>query len=181
MTTGHGTGSPALDAPTLRRAFGRFPSGVTAVSAVLGGVPVGMAVSSFTSVSLDPPLVLICVARASATWADLRTAPRLGLSVLGRSHASLCRQLAGPAGERFSDVGWQATDEGAVVLAEAALWLECRLEQEVEAGDHVLAVLAVTAVEPADDIAPLVFHNSTFHDLLPAGERNRPETNRQPV
>ena len=76
---------PVLDPQRLRHVFGAFPSGVAAVAALVGGVPVGIAASSFTSVSLDPPLVSLCVAHTSTTWPLLRGADRLGVSILGEA------------------------------------------------------------------------------------------------
>src|SRR3954449_6308888 len=91
----------ALDPATLRRALGAFPSGVVAVAAQVDGTCVGMAASSFTSVSLEPALVSFSIAKSSATWPALRRAPRLGVSVLADHHDQVCRQLAGPASQRF--------------------------------------------------------------------------------
>src|SRR5262245_15268705 len=91
----------ALDPARLRRAFGIFPSGVVAVAAAVDGVLTGLAASSFTSVSLEPPLVSFSVANASKTWPDLRRATRLGVTVLAGHHGGLARQLAGPVAGRF--------------------------------------------------------------------------------
>ena len=92
----------ALDPSTLRQAFGAFPSGVVAVAASVDDRLVGMAASSFTSVSLEPALVSFSVANSSSTWPVLRRAGRLGLSVLADHHGAACRQLAGPADRRFA-------------------------------------------------------------------------------
>ena len=88
----------------LREAFGVFPSGVVAVAAEVDGELVGLAASSFTSVSLDPPLVSFSVANTSKTWPALRRAAHLGLTVLADHHGEVCRQLAGPVEHRFDDV-----------------------------------------------------------------------------
>jgi flavin reductase (DIM6/NTAB) family NADH-FMN oxidoreductase RutF len=157
-----------LDANLLRRALSCFPSGVVAVGRMVDALPAGMAVSSFTSVSLDPPLILICAARESATWQSLRGDRPLGLSILSRTHAAACRQLAGPTAGRFTGLAWRSTPDGAVLLDGASLWLECRIEREVTAGDHIVVLLAIEAVEAAaDEPPPLVFHRSSFHHLTP--------------
>lgn len=153
----------------LRQAFSCFPSGVTALGAVVEGSPVGMAVSSFTSVSLDPPLALVCVASTSATWRVLREAPVLGLTVLGHTHAGLCRQLSGPPDGRFRDAPWRATSRGGVLVEGAAMWMECVIEREVEAGDHAVVLLRVTALDADLERLPLVFHHSSFRTFA-AGE-----------
>jgi flavin reductase (DIM6/NTAB) family NADH-FMN oxidoreductase RutF len=154
-----------LDDDVLRKAFSCFPSGVTAVCALVDGVPVGMAASSFTSVSLDPPMVLVCVANASATWVQLRTSGRLGVSVLSSSHDIACRQLASKHGDRFAGIGWNATDDGAVFVEGASAWLDCEVDREVPAGDHLVVLLRIRALEADPELPPLVFHKSQFHSL----------------
>ncbi|MFC5905828.1 flavin reductase family protein [Streptacidiphilus monticola] len=158
----------AHDTTSLRAVFGAFPSGVTALAALVGGRPVGLAASSFTSVSLTPPLVSVCMAHTSTTWPALRQAERLGISVLGADHGSLGRRLAGPSGERFNGVSWRATSDGAVLLEGASAWFECSVEQEVRAGDHDIVVLRVHDLNADPAVEPLVFHASTFRALVPA-------------
>ena len=85
-----------LDPQTLRSAFGAYPSGVVAVAAQVRGQLTGIAASSFTSVSIDPPLVSFAVATTSNTWPLLREAAHLGVSILADHHDTVCRQLAGP-------------------------------------------------------------------------------------
>jgi flavin reductase (DIM6/NTAB) family NADH-FMN oxidoreductase RutF len=123
-----------------------------------------MAASSFTSVSLDPPLVSVCVAHSSTTWPKLRDLARVGISVLSADQADLCRQLSG-TGDRFADVEWYATADGAILVEQAAVWLDCSLVSEVTAGDHCIAVLQVEAVSDLAGVAPLVFHGSQFRRL----------------
>jgi len=154
-----------LDPDRLRQAFGIFPSGVVAVAAHVGGRPVGLAASSFASVSLDPPLVSINLAAASKTWPDLRRSSHLGVTILADHHDVVCRQLAGPVESRFDDVPWTATSEGAVTLDEGLAQFDCTIYQEVEAGDHVLVLLELHSVHHVDHEAagaPLVFHRSAF-------------------
>lgn len=157
--------APAANPSTLRQTFGSFPTGVIAVCGLVDGAPVGMAASSFASVSLDPPLVLFCAARSSLTWPRLRRSSHLGLSVLSDNQAELCLQLAGPASERFTGVDWTCTAGGAVLLEGAVAWLDCRPQREVEAGDHWVVVLEVGAVMSASDAGPLIFHKSSFRGL----------------
>jgi flavin reductase (DIM6/NTAB) family NADH-FMN oxidoreductase RutF len=155
------------DAGGLRQAYGCFPSGVTAVCATRDGRPVGIAASSFTSVSIDPPLVSVCVQHTSSTWPKLADFPRLGVSVLGEAHDAACRQIAAKTGDRFAGLRWDRTAEGAVLLHDAAAWLDCSVEQELPAGDHKIVLLRVHALR-AFDTAPLVFHGSRFRQLAAA-------------
>ncbi|GAB2742185.1 flavin reductase family protein [Salinifilum aidingensis] len=156
----------AVDETGLRTAFGRFPSGVTAVSALDGrGAPIGIAASAFVPVSLDPPLVGLCVQHTSTTWPDLQLRPRIGLSVLGDSQNRACRQLAARSGDRFAGLSWQATDDGAVLLHGATTWLDCAVESTVSAGDHEVVLFRVHRQCVHPQHGPLVFHASSFHAL----------------
>jgi flavin reductase (DIM6/NTAB) family NADH-FMN oxidoreductase RutF len=154
-----------FDQALLRQAFGCFPSGVTAFCGLVDGVAEGMAASSFTSVSLDPPLVSVCVANTSSTWPKLATLDRLGLSVLAGDHAPVARALSAKVGDRFSNVEWEASDTGAVFVHGATLWLECAPYKRVEAGDHEIVLLRIVALAIYPDVAPMVFHRSGFHGL----------------
>jgi flavin reductase (DIM6/NTAB) family NADH-FMN oxidoreductase RutF len=154
-----------FDQAVLRQAFGCFPSGVTAFCGLLDGVAEGMAASSFTTVSLDPPLVSVCVANTSTTWPKLARLERLGLSVLAGDHGSIARALAAKNGDRFSDVDWMATDSGAVFVHGATLWLECSPFKRIEAGDHEIVVLQIVSLAVYPDVAPMIFHRSNFHGL----------------
>ncbi|WP_326950211.1 flavin reductase family protein [Amycolatopsis sp. NBC_01307] len=152
-------------ATVLRKAFACFPSGVTALCALSGGEPAGMAVSSFTSVSLDPALLSVCVRNASATWPALRASPRLGLSVLGEHQAAVGRRLAAKTGDRFAGVDWQASDDGALFVLGASAWFDCSIQAEVPAGDHTVVFLEVHGLHADPDVPPLVFHGSRFRRL----------------
>lgn len=153
-----------LDPRRLRDAFGIFPSGVVAVAANVDGRPVGLAASSFTSVSLEPPLVSISVARTSKTWPDLRRSAHLGVTILAEHHDQVCRQLAGPVDERFDGIGLSSSDDGAVTLDEGLARFDCTVYREVEAGDHLIVLLQLHAVQHSAG-QPLVFHRSAFGRL----------------
>lgn len=157
-----------LDPGRLREAFGFFPTGVVAVAAQVDGRPVGLAASSFTSVSLDPPLVSINLATRSRTWPDLRRSDHLGVTVLADHQEVVCRQLAGPVEGRFEGVPLLVADNGAVTLVQGLARFDCTIHQEVEAGDHILVLLRLHSVEHADDASagpPLIFHRSGFDRL----------------
>jgi flavin reductase (DIM6/NTAB) family NADH-FMN oxidoreductase RutF len=159
------TGSDELTPEVLRRAFGAFPSGVTAVAGLVAGQPVGMAASSFTSVSLDPPLVSVCVAHSSTTWPVLRAAESIGVSVLADGHADVARAMAARTGDRFGQLDWQADDLGAVFVDGAALWLRCSVRSQLTAGDHLIVLLTVEKVDIFGGVDPLIFHASNFRRL----------------
>ena len=155
------------DPAELRRVFGTFPTGVTAVAAFAGGVPLGLAASSFTSVSLDPPFVSVCIAQSSRTWPRLREIPRLGISVLGAHQEGASRRLAAPGDDRFATLPWRVTAGGAVFVEGSSAWLECSVHQEVSAGDHTVVILRVHELDADPAVAPLVFHGSRYRQLQP--------------
>ncbi|GAA3547202.1 flavin reductase family protein [Amycolatopsis ultiminotia] len=146
----------------LRAAFGAFPTGVVAIAAHVDGRVTGLAASSFTSVSLEPPLVSFSVAGTSRTWPELRRAGHLGVTVLAQHHAAVARQLAGPAETRFTDLPLTVSAQGAVTLDEGVAWFDTTVERAVAAGDHTLVLLRLHSAAHADDAEPLVFHRSGF-------------------
>ena len=159
---------PVIAGAALREAFGCFPSGVTAVCAEVDGVPVGLAASSFTSVSVDPPLVSVCMQHSSTTWPVLRQRPRLGLSVLAEGHDDVCARLASKTGDRFAGTEHVTAENGALFVGGATLWLDCTVHAELPAGDHDIVVLHIRGLRADPATAPLVFHGSRFRRLAVA-------------
>jgi flavin reductase (DIM6/NTAB) family NADH-FMN oxidoreductase RutF len=135
------------------------------VCALLDGVPTGLAANSFTSVSLDPPLVSVCVQNSSSTWPRLRARPRLGVSVLAEGQDQACALLSMKHGDRFAGLSWNATEDGAVFIDDAAAWLGCSLYTEVAAGDHSIVLLQLHVLRADPETAPLVFHGGKFRQL----------------
>ncbi|SHN05437.1 flavin reductase family protein [Actinacidiphila paucisporea] len=165
-----GRAEQALSPARLRQVFSAFPTGVTAIAALVDGVPVGLAANSFTAVSLDPPLLTVCMAHTSTTWPLLADLPRLGVSVLGADQEHACAQLASRSADRFADLDWHATDGGAVLLDGATAWFDTSVERLIRAGDHDIVLLRIRAMDADHDVAPLVFHGSRFRRL--AGARS---------
>lgn len=151
---------------SLRKAFSMFPTGVVAICAMEGNTPVGMAVNSFSSVSLEPALVAVCVANTSTTWPRLATARRLGLSVLGADQEMVSRRLSSRTNDRFENVPWEANGHGAVFVNGATLWLDCSIHDCLRGGDHEIILLEVQTAQLFPEIAPLVFHQSQYLGLL---------------
>ncbi|KAA9157766.1 flavin reductase family protein [Amycolatopsis acidicola] len=154
-----------LDQATLREAFGQFPTGVVALCANLAGERLGMAASTFVPVSLDPPLVSVCVQNTSATWPRLASAPHIGITVLGEAHDRSVRVLAAKTGDRFAGLATEIHDGGAVFIHDAGLWLDTTVVEQVPAGDHTIVVLRVNELTTRPDVSPIVFHRSTLRRL----------------
>jgi flavin reductase (DIM6/NTAB) family NADH-FMN oxidoreductase RutF len=154
----------------LRRLFGRFPTGVTALCAMDQDGPVGMTASAFVAVSLNPPLVSVCIKQGSWTWRQLRKHERIGISFLADSHGATARRLAQRADDRFLGRDYQVAPGGALFLENAPAWLECSVETEIEAGDHDIVLFRLHRTAAVDGIMPLVFHSSSFHTLAPIAQ-----------
>ncbi|MFI0374075.1 flavin reductase family protein [Actinomadura sp. 1N219] len=158
----------------LRRVYGAYPTGVTVVAGLTGGSPVGIAASSFVPVSLDPPMVSVCVAHTSTTWPLLRGLPRIGISVLAAHQAHVGRRLGSRDADRFAGVDWRSTPDGCVRIEGAAAWYDCSIEQQFRSGDHDIVVFRVNDLDARAGVPPLVFHGGAFRDLadVPLSERS---------
>jgi 3-hydroxy-9,10-secoandrosta-1,3,5(10)-triene-9,17-dione monooxygenase reductase component len=157
--------APTIDAARYRQVLGHFATGVTIITAMHEGEPVGVAANSFTSVSLDPPLVAFCAAHSSSTWPAIQASGRFCVNVLGEDQEDLCRLFATKGADRFRAVGWRrAPDTGSPVLDGVLAWLDCRIEAEHEAGDHVVAIARVLdmGLATAHDGKPLVFYRGGY-------------------
>lgn len=150
----------------LRDVMGRFPTGVTVVTCRDGDEPHGMTASSVTSVSLDPPLVLVCVRRGTTTATRLAAAGRFALSILAGHQAPVARRFADPtrpAGARqFASVPTTTGVTGAPLVAGALGWVEADVDALHDGGDHVIVVGRVVSTAGGTDAPPLVFHRGTL-------------------
>lgn len=163
--------STGLTSDRLRHVMGHFATGVTIVTAHGETGPVGMAVNSFTSVSLEPPLVLLCPARTSFTWPIIRASGRFCINVMGSGHADFTRRFCQKPEDRFADLGWVDRQAGPA-LDSAVAWIECEVSTEHEAGDHTIVVARVDEVDVAEAVDPLVFFRGaygTFHTPAATG------------
>lgn len=153
----------------VRNAFAQFPSGVAVLATTLADGPHALVASSFmVGVSLEPCLVSVAVQKSSETWRRLQGASSIGVSILGRGQADLTRQLASKdRSARFDQVATEVTDSGAVLLEDAALWLECGIHNVSEAGDHWMVLLEVLRLGVGER-EPLIWHGARFRELADA-------------
>jgi len=153
-----------IDSMRFRSILGRFAPGVVAITALdpESGVPTGLAANAFTSVSLDPPLVGFCVAHTSSTWPKLRGADRQCINILSEPQTEVCLQLAAKGGDKFAGLEWTTSPSGSPVLDGALAWIECSVEAEYAAGDHVIVVARVHHLDKHHDGEPLVFYKGGY-------------------
>lgn len=152
----------------LRKTLGAFLTGVTVVTAVdEAGRPRGMTANSFTSVSLDPPLVLVCVDRSAASCAAFCAAPGYAVHILGEHQRELAVKFASKDPDKFADLDERIGVGGAPILPGVLGWLDCVTEQVVDAGDHVILIGRVVEFGHRDD-RPLGYHQGKFVTFDPA-------------
>lgn len=145
--------APAFDAKQFRTVLGHFPTGVTIVSGMHGDQPVGFTIGSFTSVSLDPPLVGFLPMKDSDTWHAMSKSGAFCVNVLSRAQADLCWKFAKSdnEAERFDDVAWRPGPTGSPVIERAVAWIDCTVEDVYEMGDHYFVLGRVVALEADAD------------------------------
>lgn len=162
MTPARSTWGLEPDSATYRTVLGHFATGVTIVTATDGDGPVGMACNSFTSVSLDPPLVLFCAAKSSTTWPRIHNAHHFAVNVLGEDDEALCRVFATKDADRFDGVTHRRGSTGAPILTDALAYIDCETEVEHDAGDHVIVVGRVVELGYATEGKPLLFYRGGY-------------------
>ena len=143
--------------------LGHFVTGVTVITASTDGGPVGLAVNSFTSVSLDPPLVAFCAAHSSSTWPHIQGAGHFCVNIVAEDQEEVCRLFATKDADRFTTIKWRtATHSGAPILEDVLAWIDCTIDAEHEAGDHVIVVGRVQELGVERDGKPLVFYKGGY-------------------
>ncbi len=160
----------SIDSSEFRRVLGHFPTGVTVVTAPTEQGPVGMAIGSFASVSLDPPLVMFCPGKESATWAKMAGTDRFCVNVLGEDQADVCGVFASKADDKFAGVEWSTRVTGSPVLGGSIAWIDCEVHAIHDGGDHDIVVGLVKGLstesgsedEPGNSRGPLLFYRGGY-------------------
>ena len=158
----------ALDSREFRRILGHYPTGVCAITAVSGGRPVGMIVGSFTSVSLDPPLVAFLPDRKSSTWPLIEAAGRFCVNILAERQQDVSRALSSKADDKFETLAHRLTDAGSPILDGVVAWIDCELHAVHEAGDHYIAIGQVRALDVEHPHPPLLFLRGAYGSFSPS-------------
>lgn len=153
---------PGFDAATFRTVLGHFCSGITVVTAVDEGQPVGLTCQSFASVSLEPPLVLFVAAKGSLSWPHIRRAGHFCVNVLADDQEHLGRRFAIKGADKFAGVGWRPGAVGAPLLDGCLAFIECGVEAVHEAGDHDIVVGRVLDLGVSGQGNPLLFYRGGY-------------------
>jgi flavin reductase (DIM6/NTAB) family NADH-FMN oxidoreductase RutF len=164
----------AIEPSDFRRALAQFGSGVTAVTTRdAAGKPMGLTVTAFSSVSLDPPLVLICVDARSETHAGFRASSAFGVSVLAEDQEQVSRHFAWSGPDKFTRTRLVEGATGVPLVADALVHLECRVVAAHAAGDHTIYVGEIVALSTRPG-RPLLYHQGRYR-RLDEGPENGPE------
>jgi flavin reductase (DIM6/NTAB) family NADH-FMN oxidoreductase RutF len=127
-----------------------------------------MSVGSFTSVSLDPPLVAFCPARTSTSWPRIRTAGSFCVNLLTARQETVCRAFASQAEDKFVGLRWQPSPAtGSPLFDGVAAWIDCEIAEVISAGDHFIVLGAVLDLDHADPDLPLIFHRGGYGRFTP--------------
>jgi flavin reductase (DIM6/NTAB) family NADH-FMN oxidoreductase RutF len=165
-------GDDAADPLLFRGVLGQFPTGVTVVTANTPDGPVGLSVGSFTSVSLDPPLVGFLPAQTSASWPLIRDSGTFCVNVLREDQQDIAQAFSTTGADRFGDRSWTAAPHsGAPILGGVLAWIDCDVAGVSEAGDHHFVLGRVRALGAATDGNPLVYFRGAYRSLASGGGR----------
>jgi flavin reductase (DIM6/NTAB) family NADH-FMN oxidoreductase RutF len=146
------------DTRALRDAFGCFATGVTIVTgADAGGRPVGFTANSFTSVSLDPPMLLVCPGRSASSLPAIRETGRFGVNVLSAGQRATAERFAMRGVDRFAEGSWVEAESGVLLLEGACANFACTLVNDIEAGDHQVLIGRIDSFRSAGERDPLLY------------------------
>jgi len=154
---------PSIDSAQFRQVLGSYPTGVSVVTATgADGKPVGMVVGTFTSVSLDPPLVGFLPDKKSSSWPQIEAAGHFCVNVLASDQQEVCRQVSAKGPEKFVGVEYALSQHNLPIIANSIAVIECSLHSVVEAGDHWIVLGNVLALEVTRDEDPMLFHRGRY-------------------
>ncbi len=151
-----------IDSARLRKVMGHFCTGVAVITAHDGDRPLGFTCQSVVSASLDPPYVSFCPAKTSTTWPLLRDTGNLCINILAHHQRDICASFAVRGGDKFANVDWVSTGNGAPALDGALARIEATVEFEHDAGDHTIVLARITDVVADVDGRPLLFYRGGF-------------------
>lgn len=154
--------APQFDSAKFRQVLGHFPTGVTVVTAAPGGEPTGMAVGSFCSVSLDPPLVAFFPGHSSTSWPRIKEAGTFCVNVLADDQEEVSRRFASKDDDKYTGIGWRPAGTGAPVLDGVLAWIDCEIESITPAGDHDCVLGRVLDLDVGHDGGPLIFFRGGY-------------------
>jgi flavin reductase (DIM6/NTAB) family NADH-FMN oxidoreductase RutF len=153
----------SFDAQRFRQVLGHFTTGVAVITGLAAeGTPAGLAVGSFSSVSLDPPLVAFMPDKNSSSWPRFRRSGSLCVNILGAGQESVCRTFARSAGDKFADLCWRPAPSGSPIIDGVLAWVDCDIKSVYDEGDHYIVIGLVRALKLEGQALPLVFFRGGY-------------------
>ncbi|MFD1210596.1 flavin reductase family protein [Arthrobacter sp. GCM10027362] len=161
--TATATAARPIDSDHYRAVMRHLPTGVAAVCSTdpVSGAQNGMVVGTFASLSMDPALVTFSVTHTSTSWPKIAAAGRFGISLLSEDQQQVCRALSAKGGDKLSTVAWSESGWGTPHIHGSLAWFDCRVEQQITAGDHLIVIASVLEMTPGEG-TPLIFHGGRF-------------------
>lgn len=160
-----------IDPSQFRKVLGHYPTGVCAITAVEpDGSIAGMAVGSFTSVSLNPPLVAFLPDRSSTSWPKIARAGKFCVNVLSDKQLDVCRRLASKGENKFDGLDYYLSKNGSPIIRDVVAWIDCDLERVDEAGDHYIVLGAVRDLQIESGTGSLLFSHGEYGGFSPLNE-----------
>lgn len=163
--------STAIEPLSFREALGHYASGITVITSLIDGNPIGFTCQSFYSVSMNPPLVSFSVMSSSASYPGIRSAGRFAVNILSGEQVGVSNRFARKGTDKWQGVDWQVSPLGNPVIAGSLHWLDCEIHAEHVAGDHLIVVGEVKALNVQDAVAtqPLLYFKGQYCNLAAPG------------
>ncbi|EIZ80152.1 flavin reductase-like, FMN-binding protein [Novosphingobium sp. Rr 2-17] len=151
-----------IDPAAFRKVLGSYPTGVCIITALVDGKPAGLVVGSFTSVSLDPPLVGFFPDKSSTSWPLVEKAGHFAVNIMGADQQPVCRAVSAKGEAKFLGVDYVISDHNLPIIANSLAVIECRLYSVTEAGDHWFVLGEVLRMETVREDDPMLFHRGRY-------------------
>lgn len=149
----------------FKGALAHFCTGVVIITGHDGVTPAGFTCQSFTAVSLNPPLILICPSRTSVSWPVIRAGGHFGVNILSSAQQTIAQRFAVSGGNKFAGISWRPGVDGCPRIDRCVAYVECRISSELPAGDHTIVLGLVLQFQLGDRAAPLLFYRSAYTKL----------------
>ena len=154
--------SDTFDSAKFRQTLGHFPTGVTVMTAMHEGRPVGMAVGSFSSLSLEPPQVLFCAGKGSSSWPKIEAHGAFCVNILADDQEDISRVFASKAEDKFAEIGWKHTSNQNPLIDGVLAYIDCTIDNVIDSGDHYIVVGGVQQLDVLHEGSPLIFFRGGY-------------------
>lgn len=169
MSTPEETTAPvaAIDPRQFRNVLGQFCTGVTIITTVDDGEPVGFACQSFAALSLDPPLVLFCPTKGSRSWAAIERTGKFCVNVLAEEQQAVCARFGSREPDKFGGIGWEASPLGSPIIDGSLAHIDCTVETVHDGGDHYVVFGRISSMSEVKTERPLLFYRGQYTAIEP--------------